>query len=350
MQGEESLALTQGAFAGQAMAFDGAAGAPWDLADPGTPTTSLPFETDVFPFGFAVRIKSNHRSVMEIAQESWSCFTRQFLTRPIELGFTISKCRGERTPPQARFRAQSNLLIAVADADNSAMCDLRAGFGFAHLSEAGIRDEAYFRYNFLEAIAYTLLDVQHVVAIHAACVAKNGEGFLLFGESGAGKSSLAYACARRGWTYISDDCTFIPRRTPGRLAIGNPRTFRFRPAASTLFSEIQGPVLLRNGKPTIEIKSATLPSIHTATECKVNQIIFLNRCVQKLTPALCPVSRAECWQRIFQQNAWPAELCIQRDRQDALETLLDAGAMRLNYTRCAEAVDALEQLASSGSA
>jgi hypothetical protein len=309
-------------------------------------TTPLPFQADVFPFGFSLRINSNHRSVIEIAQESWSCFAPKFSAQPLELSFTISECRGGVTLPDVAFRAQNNLLVAVADAHNSALCDLRAGIGFAHLSQAAVRDQGYLRYNFLEALTYTFLDVQHVVTVHAACVARNGNGFLLFGDSGAGKSSLAYACARRGWTYISDDSTSIPRRTSGRVAIGNPRTFRFRPAASTLFSEIEGPVSLRNGKPTMEIKSATLPSVNTATECTINQVIFLNRCLQEnSTPALRPVSRPECWQRISEQNAWPAELCIERQRQDTLESLLGARALQLNYTHCEKAVDALERVA-----
>jgi hypothetical protein len=320
--------------------------ASWPSADAASATNSFPLQAEVFPFGFSMRIKSNHPSVIEVAQESWSCFAPKFSAQPIELSFTVSKCRNSDTPPDGTFRAQNNLLIAVADAHNSAVCDLRTGVGFAHLTEAAVRDQAYLRYNFIEAMAYTLLDAQHVVAVHAACVAKNGNGFLLFGDSGAGKSSLAYACARRGWTYISDDCTFIPRRTSGRLAVGNPRMFRFRPAASTLFPEIKGPVSLRNGKPTIEIKSAALPSITTATECTVNQVIFLNRCVQEnIATGLQPVSRQECWKRVSQQNAWPAELCIQRERQKALEMLLGARALQLNYTHCAQAVDALERVA-----
>jgi hypothetical protein len=223
---------------------------------------------------------------------------------------------------------------------------LKDGFGFVHLSEIAIHDRTYVRYNFLEAIAYTFLDARHVVAIHAACVAKNGSGFLLFGESGAGKSSLAYACARRGWTYISDDCTFMPRRASGRVAAGNPRTFRFRPATSSLFPEIDGPVSLRNGKPTIEIKSASLPSIETATRCRVDQIVFLNRSTREdSVPSLRPVSRSECWRRVSEQNAWPEELDIQQERQETLETLLDARAFQLNYTHSSQAVDTLEQIA-----
>jgi hypothetical protein len=309
------------------------------------PTASLPFHADVFPFGFLLRIQSNRRSVIEIAQESWSCFSPAFPAQPLELSFTISKCGSGSTLPGVIFRAQNNLLTAIADGHNSALCDLRAGFGFAHLSEAAVLDRSYFRYNFLEAIAYTFLDAQHLVAVHAACVAKNGNGFLLFGDSGAGKSSLAYACARRGWTYISDDCTFLLRRTPRRAAMGNPRIFRFRPAAPTLFPEIKGPVSLRNGKPTIEIKSASLPSINTATECRINQVVFLNRRLQQdSAPAVHPVSRAECWRRVSEQNAWPPELRIERERENTLETLLDARAFQLNYAHHTQAVDALERV------
>jgi hypothetical protein len=92
----------------------------------------------------------------------------------------------------------------------------------------------------------------------------------------------------------------------------------------------------------MEIKSAALPSIKTATECVINHVIFLNRC--DLAPALRPVSRQEFWQRISQQNAWPAELCIEEERQEVLKSLLGARALQLNYTHYARAVEALERL------
>lgn len=350
MSGGEGLALRRLASAtGESKPMRDGVRAPRILAGPCYAAASFPFQADVFPLGFLLRIKSSHPSVIEIAQDTWSCFVPKVSAPPLELRFVVSEGNEASCGPEplhdAIFRAQNNLLAAIADAHNSALCDLRAGFGFAHLSEAAVRDEGYLRYNFLEAIAYTLLDARHVVAVHAACVAKNGSGFLLFGDSGAGKSSLAYACARRGWTYISDDCTFLLRRTPGRVAVGNPRIFRFRPAASTLFPEIDGPVSLRNRKPTTEIESAALPLIDMATECTVNQIVFLNRCIQEdVAPVLRPVSQQECWRRISRRHAWPAELCIEPEREDTLKALLGARALQLNYAHCAQAVDALNQI------
>ena len=99
-------------------------------------------------------------------------------------------------------------------------------------------------------MVYSLLDTQHLLKCHAACVAKNGHGVLFVGGSGAGKSSLAYACARRGWTYISDDGASLVRRRPGRQVLGNPQNFHFRPDARSCFPELRGRLKLRDGKPT----------------------------------------------------------------------------------------------------
>ena len=131
------------------------------------------------------------------------------------------------------MRAQSNLLAGVAGRENFQCCDLEKGFAFAWVTEAVVENTDFFRYHFLEAMTWCLLDTRHLVSIHAACVALNGRGMLLAGNSGVGKSSLAYACARRGWTYTSDDATSLVRRDRGRTALGNPRVFRFRGTAGS---------------------------------------------------------------------------------------------------------------------
>ncbi len=60
-----------------------------------------------------------------------------------------------------------------------------------------------------------------------------------------GKSSLAYACACRGWTYVSDDASSLLRSGTERKVIGNSRLFRFRPAAVDLFPELRASGALR---------------------------------------------------------------------------------------------------------
>ena len=76
----------------------------------------------------------------------------------------------------------------------------------------------YLRYFFLEAAALSMISSLRAFPVHGACVRAGGKGVLLCGDSGEGKSTLAYAGARAGWTYVSDDATYIrdgPRRSTG---------------------------------------------------------------------------------------------------------------------------------------
>jgi hypothetical protein len=312
------------------------------VSDPGPlwASMSLPFQHVLYPLGFPLLLKSNDAAVIRAAELSWGGCAQRFREDPIELRFLVSDCSTRRKPPNAVFRAQSNLLAILADAHNFATCDLVDGFGFACLTKAAVLNREYLRQQFLEAMAYTLLDTSHVVALHAACVEKDGRGVLLAGDSGAGKSSLAYACTRRGWTYISDDATLLALRRPGRTVIGNPQAFRFRPSVTQLFPEIHATTKSRNGKPTMEIRTEHLANIVTAHETDVDHIVFLHR-AEVETPHLAPVSREDALRRLI-QNPWPPELLIHEERVEAIERLLDARCHELTYMHLHPAIDLLE--------
>jgi hypothetical protein len=319
------------------------------VPDPLQAFLPLPFHHVLFPYGFAVQIKSNEPAVLRLAEQSWGSYQQRFRETPIEIRFLVSEYLVRRRPLAPAFRAQANLLTMVADAHNFACCDLAAGFGFACLSKGTVLNRAYVRYHFLEAMVYTLLNTRHLVAVHAACVIKNGHGVLLVGDSGAGKSSLAYACMRRGWTYVSDDASSLLRRRTGRVVVGNPQTFRFRPTAFSLFPELQGQTKVRNGKPTVEIRTENLRHSKIANECIVDYVIFLNRLEDDvITPTLTPAPRDESLRRLCQENVWPTELSLHQERLEAIERLLDAQLFQLTYKAFDPAVDVLEELIPGG--
>ena len=96
---------------------------------------------------------------------------------------------------------------------------------------------------------------------------------------GAGKSTLAYACARAGWSLTSDDASYLHwGEGPLRLR-GNPHQVRFRPSAREIFPELQGRSLTPRtaGKPSIEVPTAELPNIAIAPESAVRAILRLHR-------------------------------------------------------------------------
>lgn len=317
--------------------------APSGAPDPLNASVPLPHHHVLFPYGFPVQIKSNEPAIIRAAEQSWAAFPPRFRETPLQIRLLVSGPRATRRPPLPVLSAQANLLAIVADSRNFACCDLSSGFGFASLSKAALVHRDYLRHHFLESMVYSLLDAQHLVKVPAACVARNGCGVLLMGGSGAGKSSLAYACARRGWTYISDDGASLVRRRPGRQVLGNPQTFHFQPGVTALFPGLRGRAKLRDGKPTIEVRTEALPHLLTATGCTVDAIVFLDRRDQPAGPArLIPLSEEECLRALF-HSPWPSELPIHHERLAAVERLLQARLYRMAYCDLDPAIDLLEQ-------
>ena len=324
-------------------------------ADPLLAFVRMPFQQVFYPYGFPVQIKSNSQAILEAAEQSWGVSRQRFEESAVQVNYLV--CNGpKRSAPTPVFRAQSHLLTMVADAHNYACGDLLRGFGSAWLTEAAINDTEYLRYTFLEGLVYVLLENLHLVAIHGACVVKDGHGVLLAADSGMGKSSLAYACACRGWTYVSDDASALIRRGTGRKIIGNPQLFRFRPTAADLFPELHRYGILesplkarfRKGKPTLEVRTDFLPHIQVAEEAAIDHVVFLNRDTQINGSArLIPVSREEALRRLL-SGAWPSELPLHQQGSAAIERLLGAELGELSYCDLEPAIDLLEDVVRRG--
>lgn len=326
------------------------------LNDPLLASVPMTFRDSYFPCGFPVRVCSNVQSVLDAAEQSWGSCQPRFEATAIEARYLI--CNGpRRRSPNPVFRAQAHLLTMVADEHNYACCDLERGFGSAWLTEATVANVDFFRYTFLEGLVSCLLETLHLTAIHAACVVRNGHGVLLSAESGMGKSSLAYACARRGWTYVSDDASSLVRNGTGRTVIGNPTLFRFRPSAVDLFPELQqkSPIQpqrakFRKGKPTVELRTACLDGIETSEEATIDYVIFLRRDPQMGGSARITAVSPEVAMQRFLANTWPAELSVHQQRSAAVERLLGATLGELTYGDICPAVDALDDIVTRGSA
>jgi len=301
------------------------------------------YRASFYPRGFEVSVASNSPAVLQAAELSWAGLERRFDAAPMELRCVVSPdaCSAPLVPPVVR--AQRHLAVWTAG-PNSWCCDLAAGFGTAWIAESLAADVWYLCYHVLEAMAYSLLASLHVVPLHAACVARNGRGVLLAGESGAGKSSLAYACARRGWTYVSDDCSSLLRRGAGRTVVGDPRLFRFRVDAGALFPEFrdlpESPHA--RGKPTVEALTDIMPGIRTASECSVRHIVFLNR-TGAAGAELTPVDAEEAMWRLS-ESPWPPDMPGEAERRAALERLTAVPAYELRYRSLDDATERLERL------
>ncbi len=312
--------------------------------DPLLTRVPLQHEALYFPYGFPVRVRSNSTITLDAAARSWSTYRRRYDQPPLDIRLALSESSSQGCVEPPVFRSQGHLLSIVSDRENFAFLDLEAGFAFGWATEATAQNQEYFRQCLLDVMIYPLLEVRHLITLHAACVMYQDKGVLLAGNSGAGKSSLSYACARRGWTFVSDDASAFHRNTPNPTVIGHPQKFRFREPVGELFPEFRGlkSSLRSYGKPTIEVSTHLLENIITAEESAVNAIVFLNRAAYQFgPPVLVPISPEEAWKRLS-FSVWAVQMPAFEERLAALERLLAVPMYEMRYSELDPAIDLLE--------
>ena len=311
--------------------------------DPLLTRVSLDYQALYYPYGFPVRVRSNSAITLEAAHRSWNTYRCRHDQPPLDIRLALSESNSPGCVEPPVFRSQGHLLSIVSDRDNFATLDLDAGFAFGWTTQATAQNQEYFRQCLLDVMVYPLLEVRHLITLHSACVMYEGKGILLAGNSGAGKSSLSYACARRGWTFVSDDASAFQRNAPDPKVIGHPQKFRFREPVGELFPEFRDlkSSLRAYGKPTIEVSTKSLEII-TAEESRVNAIVFLNRPAHESgPPILIPISAEEAWNRLS-FSIWAVQMSAFEERLAALDRLLAVPIYEMRYSELDPAMDLLE--------
>lgn len=303
----------------------------------------LKFSAVLYPLGFALEIRTNNQAVLDAAEESWGGRRPLYDTAPLLLKIVVTESATFECPPAPLARVQGHLISMAADAQNQFVGDVREGFAFGYLSEAALRHRSYARYYFIEPTVYVMMTGLFVTPIHAACISRRGHGMLLCGPSGAGKSTLAYACARAGWTYTTDDASYLVRAGHGPRVVGNSHQLRFRPTARQLFPELSGRSITprAEGKPSIEVPTAELPGLIASDEASIRSILFLNR-QPSAAAELIPLPREAAFDHFSTTLYAVKEI---RDMQiAALESLAGADVFELRYSDVSDAIHCLEGL------
>jgi hypothetical protein len=316
--------------------------------DPILARAELPLSRTFYPFGFPLQISTNSEEILALADECWHDFHQLFDIPPIRFHLGITTGGTSECPPAPITRLREHLCSHVADPENFGVSDALSSFSFIWLTQSTLAHRNYVRYFFLESGAMFHLAARYSIPIHAGCVELDGAGVLLCGDSGAGKSTLSYACARAGWTYITDDASFLVNGRDDGLIVGNGRMARFRPSAEALFPELRGrPVLQRSeiGKPSIELTTTLLQNVRTAFSSQARHLVFLNR-RPGLAPELVPLQPEIARAFILQNRIGVAE--VERQQTAVLDRLLERGVYELRYADLDWAIDRLTSLVREG--
>jgi len=311
--------------------------------DPLLHNVVLPLKATFYPIGFPAEIHTNDPAILAAARESWSRSRQRFSTPPLRIRIASSDDDSPVTPGTPVFRAQAHLMAIVSDAANFAMCDFSSGFAFCWLTRRVAAMRGCVRHFFLDAIVYASLTHLYVTAVHAACVTRHGVGVLLCGKSGAGKSVLALECARNGWTFVTDDVTYLLREAENRTVLGKPERMKFLPSAADLFPDIEWAPSGADhaGDPFIELRTERLP-ISTQPSCTADYLVFLRR-EASTSPDVTPVEREEALARlatelpVFERHVHEAHL-------RSVEMLSHLPAFDLRYDNLGDARLMLDKL------
>jgi hypothetical protein len=293
-----------------------------------------------YPLGFPLQICTNSHEVLRAAQVAWGSHRPAFDRQPLQIRAVVQE-EGSAVESPPAFRSQGRQIAIVYDRDNFAVCDAASRTAWCFVSQRTAADDRAFRFHFLEAMAYLLLCQSYAVPVHAACIAREGSGLLLCGPSASGKSTLAFACARAGWTFVCDDATWLVVDAEDRTAIGNSHQARFREDAPRFFPELAGYAVLQrpNGKLSLEVPTADFPQISTATECSIGGLVLLDRGGSARLESLRP--EAVVRQLLCDMPSYGPEVREMYER--TLSRLEGLPAWSMGYTTLEEALCLLER-------
>jgi hypothetical protein len=318
----------------------------WSNNDPLRYGVELPLQERFCPLGYPVDLATNSVDVFETARESWAGYPQFFAERPLQVRIDVDPDGPPEPASGLQIRGHGHLVAMISDPWTAAVCDTGAGVVLCRTTPATARDRAWFRYFYLETIINMMLWRTHLTRIHAGCVALEGAGVLLCGDSGAGKSCLTYACARRGWTFVSDEAPSVVRRCQDRIIMGRPHEIHLRESAFELFPELRGRKVRANpvGKISFEVRTAEMPDVAIAHSARIRAVVFLKRAVAgEGSTRLIPLAQEEAWARVQRDLPYFGEPA-HSEHVATLKNLLGAGAFELHYREFDEAIEALQRM------
>jgi hypothetical protein len=243
--------------------------------------------------------------------------------------------------PQPFFRGLGHVVYAGFDNENVFLLDLRRRVVIGRFSAAMAGDRDYWERVILPVLTGLASEALGVTVIHCACVVRDGAGLLLAGDSGAGKSTLSVAMARCGFSFLSDDWTYLSYARRQLVAWGLPTPVKLLPDAVRYFSNLRGlePGVSLNGETAFEVDPEHAFGMQRCLRCEPRWLVFLERRNQR-GHALVRVPPKTAAVRLGSaQERFPPELShFRRTQRATIQSLVGRQCWLLQYGGEPEAV------------
>jgi len=179
----------------------------------------------------------------------------------------------------ARFRGMHHAAVASFGAGNVFAFDLQRRCVCAKVSQRIGEDQEFWQRTMLPIMAGLLGPTIGLLALHSACLARDGDGVLIAGQSGAGKSTLAVALAQRNFDYISDDWTYCTMASGMLTAHGMAARVKLLPDAARHFPQLQHRTthVSMNGEVAFEVHADEAFGARLQQRCRPRMLVFFER-------------------------------------------------------------------------
>ncbi len=254
------------------------------VQDPLGRATRADCTAEFSPLGIRLRLETNSPEILDVAR---GAFGRYAPPTPGAARFTIrllaDKAITEAPPwPAPVFRGQGDYFYISVGTRNTVVADLRQRYAFGFVAPDLVKDRSLLQSTFLECLVFTMTThgagSTHTY-VHASAVARGDAGLVFSGPREAGKTTLAYACARRGFKVVTDDVVYLNEGSEGLIAWGKPWHLRFLRDGASLFPELKhGPADSNDdGKDVMAISVEDVLPGRTQTHCVPAGLFFLSR-------------------------------------------------------------------------
>jgi len=246
-------------------------------------------------------ISTNSESILAAARRCFSRAASPSREPKLRLRFWVDPEGSSQPPwPKPFFRGLDHFVFAGYDNQNSILINLQSRRAIGRFSPAMAADEARWRTVIFPNLLSLVGSAVGVTGLHCAGVVRDGKGILLAGGSGSGKSTLTMALLRRGFSFLSDDWTYLSQCEGGIRAWGLIPFMKILPPSARFFPELASlkTTVSVNGEEAFEIDPDTDLRVPRSRSCKPKMIVFLTRCTSPeftLTqmPAADAVARLE---------------------------------------------------------
>ncbi len=273
----------------------------------------------------------------------------RFVVRLVLTCVAHPSSRTEGEPPPFRPVAGAGIPCGAMDGANFVTVSPDQRSALVVVSAQMLEFPYHVRYEMLEFAVYLLASrAQGLVALHAACLGRGGQGILLLGPSGAGKSTLSLHCLLQGLDFLAEDSVLV--RPDGLLATGVANFLHAR-ADSLRFVTDPGCVTAIRKSPVIRRRSGVEkfeidlrhPQYRLAsTPLQIGAVVFLSPRSAPAHALLTPLRMAPLRQQLAASQPYAAN---QSGWGDFSRQVCQLPAFELRRGRHPlQAVEALEKL------